>query len=414
MHQKEKHISDVLIKDGKCTCPYCRKEYGGMPGLYQHMKFAHNKSAQNVYDEFLKEDGEGICPICGKSTLFRHGKYLITCSKECKEILHSRDIERAQKISKKLTKYTKEHFLEQAKLIHGNRFDYSQIELYDKNKEICIICPEHGKFMILPRDHLLYVKGGGCRKCTSESISKTKLNYSQEERENINKKRKRTNLKKYGATAGPNAFGSKEYINIIQEKYGVDNPFQAEEIKEKIKQTNLEKYGVENPAYLEKTIQNSHSKEANRKRYLTHKKNNSFNTSKPEDDFYDYLLTIFNENDVFRNYKEDSRYPFACDFYIKSIDYFIELNLFFTHGLHLFDKNNPDDIRQLNIWKERTNGEDMYSFAIKVWTERDPLKHKYATDNNLNYLVLWSVEEIEEFKKENIWQKRNKITEMKA
>jgi hypothetical protein len=32
-------------------------------------------------------------------------------------------------------------------------------------------------------------------------------------------------------------------------KYGVDNPFQSNEIKEKIKKTNLEKYGVENPTY---------------------------------------------------------------------------------------------------------------------------------------------------------------------
>jgi hypothetical protein len=32
-------------------------------------------------------------------------------------------------------------------------------------------------------------------------------------------------------------------------KYGVENPFQSEDIKEKIKHTNLKKYGVENPTY---------------------------------------------------------------------------------------------------------------------------------------------------------------------
>ena len=35
----------------------------------------------------------------------------------------------------------------------------------------------------------------------------------------------------------------------LAKKYGVENPFQSEEIKEKIKKTNLEKYGVENPSY---------------------------------------------------------------------------------------------------------------------------------------------------------------------
>jgi hypothetical protein len=43
-------------------------------------------------------------------------------------------------------------------------------------------------------------------------------------------------------------------------KYGVENPFSSNEIKDKIKKTNLEKYGVENPNYskeiLEKKINN--------------------------------------------------------------------------------------------------------------------------------------------------------------
>jgi hypothetical protein len=34
---------------------------------------------------------------------------------------------------------------------------------------------------------------------------------------------------------------------VIQEKYGVDNVFQLNEVKEKIKESNLELYGVENP-----------------------------------------------------------------------------------------------------------------------------------------------------------------------
>lgn len=35
------------------------------------------------------------------------------------------------------------------------------------------------------------------------------------------------------------------------EKYGVENPFQSEEIKKKIKETNLERYGVDNPSKAE-------------------------------------------------------------------------------------------------------------------------------------------------------------------
>ena len=37
----------------------------------------------------------------------------------------------------------------------------------------------------------------------------------------------------------------------FMDKYGVDNPFRLDSVKEKIKQTNLEKYGVENPSQSE-------------------------------------------------------------------------------------------------------------------------------------------------------------------
>jgi rubredoxin len=60
------------------------------------------------------------------------------------------------------------------------------------------------------------------------------------------------------------------------EKWGVENPFQLEEIKEKIKRTNLEKWGVENPSQnqeINKKIKESISKldkeEINNKRSKT-------------------------------------------------------------------------------------------------------------------------------------------------
>lgn len=54
------------------------------------------------------------------------------------------------------------------------------------------------------------------------------------------------------------ACSSKECSNqkikdVCNYKYGVDNPFQSDEVKEKIKETLLEKYGVDHPMYAEKT-----------------------------------------------------------------------------------------------------------------------------------------------------------------
>lgn len=41
--------------------------------------------------------------------------------------------------------------------------------------------------------------------------------------------------------------------DVCQEKWGVDNPFQVDSIKEKIKETLNDKYGVDHPMFLEET-----------------------------------------------------------------------------------------------------------------------------------------------------------------
>ena len=61
--------------------------------------------------------------------------------------------------TKKLT--TKE-FVEKAKQIHGDRYDYSKVEYKTTETKVCIICPEHGEFWQTPHAHLA---GQNCPKC---------------------------------------------------------------------------------------------------------------------------------------------------------------------------------------------------------------------------------------------------------
>lgn len=67
--------------------------------------------------------------------------------------------------SKKKTKTTKQ-FIEEAKIIHGNKYDYSKVKYIKRDKEITIICPEHGEFSQIPIHHL---NGHGCPKCKCSS-----------------------------------------------------------------------------------------------------------------------------------------------------------------------------------------------------------------------------------------------------
>ena len=104
------------------------------------------------------------------------------------------------------------------------------------------------------------------------------------------------------------------------------------------------------------------------------------------------LLKRFKKKDVIRQYKE-VRYPFMCDFYIKSMDLFIELNLFWTHGEHPFNKRSKRDLEKLKIWKKKK-----YNKGIDTWTKKDILKIKTAKKNKLNYYLIYNKNDIEIFK----------------
>lgn len=63
------------------------------------------------------------------------------------------------RINKKLTL---EGFIERAKKIHGNEYDYSKVVYVNERTKVCIVCPEHGEFWQLPSNH---ISGAGCPKC---------------------------------------------------------------------------------------------------------------------------------------------------------------------------------------------------------------------------------------------------------
>lgn len=124
----------------------------------------------------------------------------------------------------------------------------------------------------------------------------------------------------------------------------------------------------------------------------TKRKNNSFNSSKPESTYYSKLCEEYGKSDVLSNYNKDSRYPFHCDFYIKSLDLFIELNLHWTHGGRPFDPNDEGCQKQLALWEEKAKTSKFYQQAIYVWTQLDVRKRETALQNKINYKCLYKLE----------------------
>lgn len=121
--------------------------------------------------------------------------------------------------------------------------------------------------------------------------------------------------------------------------------------------------------------------------------NHTYGKSKPEDNFYNYLCEKYGSDNVFRQY-EDDRYPFLCDFYIKTTDVFVELNLFWTHGGAPFDDKNPEHINTLKTWEKRGETHPHYLQAINTWTIRDPLKIKTAIKNNIKYVTYYNKDDL--------------------
>jgi hypothetical protein len=70
-------------------------------------------------------------------------------------------------------KLTTEDFIMKAKLIHGDKYDYSLVKYHFNNEKIEIRCLEHGLFKQLPNSHL---SGKGCLLCgEKERIKKQSL-----------------------------------------------------------------------------------------------------------------------------------------------------------------------------------------------------------------------------------------------
>ena len=73
-------------------------------------------------------------------------------------------------------RYTINDFVAAAKKVHGDKYDYTQVEYISSSEKVKIICKEHGEFSQAPSGHL---SGYGCSKCAgnyrcvlSEFVSK--------------------------------------------------------------------------------------------------------------------------------------------------------------------------------------------------------------------------------------------------
>jgi len=74
---------------------------------------------------------------------------------------------------------TTSEFIEQAKQVHGDKYDYSLVEYIYAKTKVKIICPLHGVFEQIAGNHL---RGYGCDKCSRKETKSTTSEFIEKAR----------------------------------------------------------------------------------------------------------------------------------------------------------------------------------------------------------------------------------------
>lgn len=173
--------------------------------------------------------------------------------------------------------------------------------------------------------------------------------------------------------------------NTMIERYGVKNPYQIPAVRDKIDLVKRAE-SIKNRPIAEKI-------KSKQKEYQTKLRNKSFSgpISKQELKLLTKIKSNYPQYTIVQQYG-DERYPFACDFYIKELDLFIEYQGSQFHQTHPYDPNNEDDVKLTNRLLEMSNKEhgNYYKAIYNNWTNKDVIKRNIAKENKINFEEIWN------------------------
>jgi len=236
-------------------------------------------------------------------------------------------------------------------------------------------CLECGKFFKSVKSHV---------RVHNMTVTQYKEKYNNPPMNNpmsdpeVKKRQKETIQKKYGVD---NIAKSKEVREKTKrtnlERYGVEYISQVKETRSKVKQTNLQRYGFVSNLNMPEIKEKSRSLEARKKEYKTKKENGTLATSKREKAFYKLLCELFDASDI-----EYGAFihKWEIDFYVKSIDTYIQFDGRYWHGL----TSDINEIKKLQDGRSKS----IYNAYVKdraqdVWFKENKMKLVRITDEEL-------------------------------
>ena len=157
--------STFLFK--KTGCPRCTKI-----SKDNRRKSTHNdfyKKAKKVHKNIYKYDLTNYENNRSKIIVFckEHGEFKPTA----RNFLQGKGCPKcAIQNSTKKRALTTINWVSKAKIIHGDRYDYSRVRYVSSKVKVSVICKKHGPFLINPSNHISLKRG--CAKCANFPITK--------------------------------------------------------------------------------------------------------------------------------------------------------------------------------------------------------------------------------------------------
>lgn len=107
---------------------------------------------------------------------YKNRKYYIVKTKYGNCRIYKPDFDKGHKPTINSALNKNQFFINKAKEIHGNKYDYSKINYQGTDNKIIIICPLHGEFKQTPHNHL---KGNNCTTCGKIASSNNRITYTK-------------------------------------------------------------------------------------------------------------------------------------------------------------------------------------------------------------------------------------------
>ena len=256
---------------------------------------------------------------------------------------------------------TSEEFIEEAKKVHGNKYNYSKTTYINAKSPITVICPIHGEFKQRSDIHL---SGHGCPKCTDNSLTT----------EIFIKKANEIHYFKYDYSKSDYK-GYDIPLRIICPIHG--------EFMQK-PHYHLSGSGCQECG----KIKSDESKRKNIDQFVEEAKrihSNKYDYSEVEEEIYDMVVSILGENNVVRNDREIVEGK-ELDIYIPSKNLAIEFNGLIWHSD--YGIRGKDKHYHLNKTEERKKRgirliqifEDEYDEHKEIVLNK--IKHALNANNN--------------------------------